>query len=100
MTHTVTSHHLGMPEVLRLRTDDLDWLEVEGEVVVLDLRTSTYVAVNQTGTKLWTALQDGATHEQLVDVLAVEFGVPRERAVADIDAFLESLKAQDLLLQE
>ena len=35
---------------------DLDWREVEGELVALDLRESRYLAVNRTGQVLWAAL--------------------------------------------
>lgn len=34
--------------VLRLRTDELDWKLVEGEVVILDLRRSVYLSLNDT----------------------------------------------------
>jgi coenzyme PQQ synthesis protein D (PqqD) len=84
-------------ETLRIRPGALEWRETEGEVVALDLRTSTYLAVNKTGASLWQALIEGASREQLVARLEERFGVDRERAEGDLDAFLQSLRDQDLL---
>jgi hypothetical protein len=85
---------------LRLRDTDLDWREVEGELVALDLRESRYLAVNETGKKLWAALADGATRDELVERLVEAFGVERARAEADVDAFTAELDSRGLLLRE
>jgi hypothetical protein len=90
-----------VPETrLTLRDADVDWREVEGELVVLDLRESRYLAINPTGRVLWATLAEGATQNELIDRLIEEFGVDRARAAADVDAFTAELKARDLLLQQ
>ena len=73
---------------IRLRDKDLAWRALENEVVVLDLRTSMYLSVNQTGALLWTRLVNGATEEELVSVLLDAFDVRQERADADVAGFL------------
>jgi len=50
--------------MLRLRAEDLVYQESDGETVLLDLRTSTYLVVNPTGTVVFPALVDGATRDQ------------------------------------
>lgn len=90
-----------MPETrLTLRDADVDWREVEGELVVLDLRESRYLAINPTGRILWTALVEGATRNELIDRLIEAFDIDRVRAAEDVDAFTAELKARDLLLQQ
>ncbi len=90
-----------MAEVrFKLRDDDLDWREVEGELVALDLRDSRYLAVNRTGQILWAALTEGATRDQLVDRLTGAVEVERSRAAADVDAFTADLESRGLLVQE
>ena len=90
-----------MPETrLTLRDADVDWREVEGELVVLDLRDSRYLAINATGRVLWAALAEGATHNQLVERLIEAFDVDQARAGADVDAFIGELESRDLLLHE
>ena len=82
---------------LRLRVDDLHWREIDGEVIALEVRGSTYVAANGAGTLLWRALADGTTPDELADQLVRAYGIDRERAAADIEHFLAQLRDQGLL---
>jgi Coenzyme PQQ synthesis protein D (PqqD) len=82
---------------MRIRADILEWREVEGEVVALDLRKNTYLAVNRTGATIWPELVSGTDREKLVRRLTQAFDVSEERAAADLDAFLAELAEQDLL---
>jgi hypothetical protein len=82
---------------LRLRGTDLHWREIDGEVIALEARGSTYVAANGAGTLLWRALAAGTTRDALVDELVDAYGIDRERAAADADRFLADLTAQGLL---
>jgi len=84
----------------KLRNADLDWREVEGELVALDLRESRYLAVNRTGQVLWAALAEGATRDQLVERLIEDFDIDQARAAADVDAFTAELESRDLLVRE
>jgi hypothetical protein len=89
-----------MASTLRLRSEELEWRDIEGEVVALDLRTRAYLAVNESGARLWSALASGATRDQLIDLLVRTFEIPREQATADVDAFIEMLARQDMLVEE
>jgi hypothetical protein len=51
--------------VWRQRSADLSWREIDGEVIVLDLKSANYLRLNSTGAKLWTRLETGATVGQL-----------------------------------
>jgi hypothetical protein len=82
---------------MRVRSNALEWREIDGEVVALDLRRSLYLAVNPSGTALWPALVEGASREELIELLCTECGAPREAAVADVDGFLAELAQHDLL---
>ena len=83
--------------VLRLRESDLHWREIDGEVIALEARGSTYVAANGAGTLLWRALVEGSTREGLADELIRAYGIERERAVEDADRFVDALIQQGLL---
>ena len=84
-------------EPFRLRDGELEWREVEGEIVALDLRESTYLSVNRTGTVLWPRLAAGATRDELLAALTASFDVDAEAAGRDVDAFLAALRARGLL---
>ncbi len=82
---------------LRLRETDLHWREVDGEVIALEARGSTYLAANGAGTLLWRALVDGSTREGLADELVRAYGIERAQAVEDADRFVDALIEQGLL---
>jgi hypothetical protein len=86
-----------MSGFVRIRPDALEWREVEGEIVALDLRSNTYLAVNRTGAAIWSKLVSGAAQEDLVGQLTERFDVSEEQAGADLDALLAQLREQDLL---
>lgn len=88
-----------MTSVLRLRRE-LEWRDIEGEVVALDPRTATYLTANQSGAELWNALASGATRDHLIDLLTRKFQIPREQATTDTDAFIHMLARQDMLVEE
>jgi hypothetical protein len=82
---------------LRLREADLHWREIDGEVIALEGRGSTYVAANGAGTLLWRALSAGTTREALADELVRAYGIDHESAAADTERFIRQLSEQDLL---
>jgi hypothetical protein len=82
---------------LRLRSEDLAWRMIDDEVVVVDMRTSTYLNTNGSGALLWRALVDGATYEDLAARLVEEFGIDADRAIADVDRFLDAVSSRGLL---
>jgi hypothetical protein len=82
---------------LRLRDDALEWREIEDEVIAVDVRTSTYLSTNGSGTVLWRALAEGATREQLIAALQTSFGVETARAEEDVDQFVSHLRDRELL---
>ncbi len=86
-----------MTEPLRVRADALEWREVDGEIVALDLRRSVYLAINPSGALLWPALVEGASRDELVTRLSDEAGISAEVASADVERFLAELAEHGLL---
>ena len=82
---------------LKLRDTDLHWREIDGEIIALEARGSTYVAANGAGTLLWRSLAAGTTPDALADELVRAYGIDRTRAVIDTDRFIGQLAAQGLL---
>lgn len=88
---------LAIVDYVRLRSDAIDWREIEGEVVALDLNTANYLATNRSGALLWPELVKGTTREALVARLVEAFDVDPVAATSDVDAFLRMLAEQELL---
>jgi len=82
---------------LRLRTTDLQWRSVEGEVVALDLQGSQYLGVNNSGVDLWAMLAAGTTRAALVEHLASNNNLAPGVAAEHVEAFLTQLESQHLI---
>jgi hypothetical protein len=85
-----------MTEV-KLRDEGVAWKEVDGEIVALDEQAAVYLAANPAGALLWRTLARGATRDALAAELMREYGIDRERAETDTDAFLRELGERGLL---
>jgi hypothetical protein len=81
---------------LRLRSD-LEWREIEGEVVAVDEQSSEYLGVNRTGAGLWSLLAEGTTRAELLERLTGTFDVDDATASRDLGAFLAMLERRGLL---
>ncbi|ACV80781.1 PqqD family protein [Nakamurella multipartita] len=84
-------------ETIRIRPDDIVWQDLDGELVILDLKRSAYLATNATGTLLAKYLTEPRTLAELADHLVAEFGIDRELALADAQAFVTQLREKHLL---
>ncbi len=70
---------------------------IEGQIVALDIRTSTYLAINRSGARLWPMVAEGTDREALVERLVSDYDVAPVQATADVDAFLDLLHKRGLL---
>lgn len=85
---------------IRLREQGLEWRRVEDEIVVLDVPTSVYFAINDSGTVLWEALAEAPrTTDELVAVLLEEFEVEPDDAAVDVELFVSRLRKQGFLIE-
>jgi hypothetical protein len=82
--------------MLRLRSG-VEWERVDDEVVALDLSSSAYLGVNDTGAVLWPLVAAGTTEPALVEELTGRFDIDVERARADVHAFVDRLRSLTLV---
>lgn len=84
-------------KILQLRTDQISWREIDGEILALNLESSSYLQTNSAGGGLWKMLIGGASREHLIDHLVATYEIERERATVDVDAFVADLNERGLL---
>jgi hypothetical protein len=82
---------------VQIKRDEVNWQELDGEVVVLDLANSEYLRLNGSAAQLWRKLVDGADVDDLADLLIELYGIDEATAAADVGAFLGSLEERGLL---
>jgi Coenzyme PQQ synthesis protein D (PqqD) len=84
-------------DLLRLRPEGVEWREIDGEVVALETGRSIYLAANPAGALLWARLAEGATRDDLIAALRAQWPLEPDRAAADVDAFVDQVRAHGLL---
>jgi hypothetical protein len=87
-----------MPGSFALRSADLAWREVDGQVVILDLRTSDFLELNRAGSVLWLRMAESPTTvADLTAQLVLAYGIAEDEANLDAKAFVEALCEADLI---
>ena len=81
---------------------DLVLRHVADTWVVIPLTTANVsfngmITLNESGVKLWKALEAGADKTALAEMLTKEYTVDFEQAMEDVEAFLRKLLEKELL---
>lgn len=76
---------------------DVVYQEVEGDAVLVHLRTNRIYALNRTGARLWHLLGAGHDAGGIVTELAREFDVDPAELEQEVTALLEQLAAENLI---
>ena len=84
-----------MAATLHLSPDALS-RELDGEVLVLDLKTSLYFGMTGTAARIWQLLEAGHDRDAIVAVLAREYDAAPDAIAPDVDAFLGDLVTRGL----
>jgi hypothetical protein len=82
---------------LQLRADDLTWQELDGEIVILDLKSSKYYVVNGAGARLWERLASNASTEDLAEELETAYALAPATARQHASEFIGDLRSKGLL---
>ena len=75
------------------------WQQLEGRVVLLDLERGRALGLNETGSFLWTRLDDGS-EDALAAELAASFRIERSQARLDVAGFIQELDQRGFLERE
>jgi hypothetical protein len=95
----VTVSSAPFPRGRLCRADGVLWREGEFGVVVLAAAAEPHT-LEGTGRALWHALAEPVAAEELATGLALEFGVDRDRIVADIAPVLAELTRLGVIVEE
>ena len=72
--------------------------KIDNQVVILQYETGTYFTLNEVGTNIWQLLEQGQTLQEILDHLAQEYDVSRERLQQDISILIKKLEEKGLIL--
>lgn len=87
------------------RNDSFQLNEVAGDYLLIArgetaIDFSSVVLFNETGVFLWQHMDAYHTPEELADMLVAEWDAPADAALADVRAFLEKMRAENMILTE
>jgi len=74
--------------------------EIDGELVLLNLKTEGYFGLDEIGTRIWAALTEHATVDKACDALLREYAVERPALERDIERLLGEMQAKGLVLRK
>ena len=72
---------------------------VEDGVVLVDLETNRIYELNRTAGRTWTLLAEGLSLDEIETRVAEEFSVDRQTVRAEMEALVEELLDQQLLVR-
>lgn len=71
--------------------------EIQSKSVLLNLDSGSYYTLNRAGTFIWSILDQKRGVNYIIDRIAKDFDVDKERAFLDVQAFIEALKNEGLI---
>ena len=90
MTPVAYDAHVTAPEYILIR-------ELEGEAVLLNLKTETYFGLDDVGMRMWQVVTTSASIQDAYEALLGEYDVPPEQLRQDLDELLGKLVEQGLV---
>ena len=71
--------------------------QVQGEEVMLDLKSGTYFGLNEVATRTWSLLNEKKNLGQAAQIIAEEYDVSQNKAEGDIQRLVSELKKNGLI---
>jgi hypothetical protein len=79
------------------RNDELPSAPVDREIVLLNVATESYVALDEVGRRIWELLEHPRQVGELCSELGNEFAGEPEAIATDVMAFLEELEGDGMV---
>ena len=77
--------------------DSVLFRELSGESVILNLRTESYLGLDDVGTRMWAVLTSEPSIQAAYDVLLAEYDVAPDALRSDLERLLGQLLDQQLI---
>lgn len=68
-----------------------------GEAILVDLNTTKYYQLNETGALIWRELEKGSSIDEIVSEIQTVYDVSREHALASVKKLLLNLESNKLV---
>lgn len=79
------------------RSESVSWRMVEGEGVLLHLKTGAYYSLNEVGTKIWELCNGKNTSEQIGSSVCSKYKSEQDLVMKDVGQLLAKLFKEKLI---
>lgn len=79
------------------RSDDYLSNEIDGEVVMMNIETGTYISMNATGKSVWDLIVEPTSLAEILNSLTKEYDIAEEACKADVSPFIQQMIDQKII---
>lgn len=79
------------------RSKDLVYSDLNGEAIILGLKSGKYYGLDETGAFIWEIIQKPARVREIRDLVFERYGVQQDSVETDIIDFIKDLEKEDLV---
>src|SRR5919205_1080396 len=85
---------------LRVNSPNVIYETIEGEVILIDLKTGTYYSLRDAGAVIWQAIEHGAGEDEIQAALALRYEGSADEMREAVRRLLAELEAEGLIRAE
>ena len=89
-------HQISLGSVVAAAVDQVS-CDLDGEAVLLSLRTGIYYGLDQVGARIWSLVQSPTPVQVVHDTILAEYDVESSRCEHDLLALLRAMAAEGLI---
>lgn len=71
---------------------------LQGEAVILNVKSGKYYNLNPVGSRIWDLIEQPQTIISIIDAITTEYEVERQRCEADVERILQSMQSAGLVV--
>lgn len=86
-----------MPQTYRVMAPEVIADVIDGEAVIMNLKTGQYFSSEGVGSECWNALASGLSVELLVEQLAASYAADRATIGSAVEGFVQDLLSHELI---
>jgi len=79
-------------------SSEISWRDVNGETIILNLKSGEYFTLNETGKFLWENICENVPPQELVKDLAKEYNVEAKDVECDVLDFIAGFVQKEVLI--
>lgn len=89
-----------MGEIIFKKSGSLIERRIDGEAILLDIKSGVYYDLKDVGVFIWEILSGGSTAGKIAAAVAESFDVDAETALADTLELLKDLESEGLIVRD